>query len=192
MATTPKLPPPIRPRTLVADLDGYSWLTSDNRYRFTPMYRQHTLGGYSRKIEGWNVHKNTAWRPGGTEAPQWVIYMQTTQTLADLRALYTTPASKMPYVVADMDDGILRTAHTRADAIAWARTHLCAERLRPVGGVRGKTCWEYEDPDEGGSVFIMRADHAHLHGFDATQQPLYPHPHEPYRHVSRPAAKDSK
>ncbi|MFF7644156.1 hypothetical protein [Streptomyces canus] len=41
------------------------------------------------------------------------------------------------------------------------------------------------------SFFVLRADAAHRRGFDAAQQPQYPHPDDPYEQVARPNGKET-
>jgi hypothetical protein len=159
--------------------DGPGFVTSDHRYRFTPM------PAGANTPPGWNIERNTAWRPTGNATPRlWALYVQTFATFEELRNEYTTPESRMPWVVADMDEGILRTARNITTARTWAKSHLATTTLRLVSG-RDATCREYQEP-EGNSVFIMRADHAYQHGFDATQQPRYPYPDQPHTEVDRP------
>jgi len=59
------------------------------------------------------------------------------------------------WIVADMDDGVLRRAPTRRAGVTWALAHFGGLLLERHGY---SGCWEYlfGFPDEGGdSVFIV-------------------------------------
>lgn len=168
------LPPPIKPRTLkrAREFDGY--VTSDGRYEVRP-----ARFGSDGRVRFWMVKDTTdcSMPADGDVHPslEWV------------RQIYCAPGGKVPWLVADMDDGILRVEPTRKAAVAWAASHACAPlRERSHYG----SCYDYTfghpDEDANTCVFIMRADNAHWHGFDPVQQPLYPYPGDPHEQVDRP------
>jgi hypothetical protein len=148
-----KLPPPIKPRTLVRrknSIFGYDYFTSDGRYKITPYYADNRGGGHTARIDHYQVQDT---QTGKTiDVPR----------LDDVRLYYCTPINEMPWLVCDMDDGVMRIEPTYANAVEWRRSF-----------------------DDG--LFIVRADRAHLQGWDALQQPLYPYPDDPFERVDRPA-----
>lgn len=165
----PRLPEPIKPRTLKSDRTGRTdYVTNDGKYRIS------RYGLYS-----WNAERNY----GTKTSPDWRLVMQMRGTLEDVRREYCTPASRMPWLVCDMDEGVLRVAPTRKAARDWAE--LCAGApLRSMNHAKGSTCWEYAfgfpGEDSNTCFFVMRADNAHLHGCDAEQEPFYPYTDDPH------------
>jgi hypothetical protein len=189
------LPEAIKPRTLLRDPDGYGYTTSDHRYRLTPCYTQNTLGGRTARITGWNVERNEAWTPTPNPPAEWKHRLHVSWRLGDLRDLYCTTVDRMPWVVAHMDRGILRVAGSLRDARVWAEEYAGAP-LRDMRHAKGATAWDYAfghpDSDRNTCVSILRADHAHLHGWDATQQPFYPYPELPGERGPRGIAYDEE
>ncbi len=92
----------------------------------------------------------------------------------------------MTWIVADMDDGVLRRAPTRRTGVTWALAHF-GSLLLERHGYSG--CWEYlfgfPDEDSGDSVFIVRADCLARNGWDLEQVPLFPLVDDPHEHVDR-------
>lgn len=165
----PELPQPIKPRTLAIDRTGRAdFITSDGKYR---------ISRYG--LQAWNAERND----GTKDSPRWALAMQMRGTLDDMRQEYCTPASRMPWIVADMDMGVLRIAPTRKAARDWAERHAGAP-LRSMNHAKGSTCWDYSfgyrDEDSNECFSIMRADNARLHGFKAEQEPYYPYAEDPH------------
>ncbi|GAA1979312.1 hypothetical protein [Kitasatospora viridis] len=179
--TPRKLPPRIKPRALKRRKDslGFTYYrTSDGRYEITPMYAHRPRGGLTITIEQWRVEdlKN----PKAENR----FYGD----LDTVRHLLCTRTREMPWVVGDMDQGILHVAASRKAARDWAEDFACAP-LASRSHFEGSTCWDYRfnhpGEDGGTDVYIMRADHAHLHGFDAEQEPFYPYPDDPHEEGPR-------
>jgi len=178
-----QLPPPIKPRTLLRRANkifGYDYATSDGQYEITPQYADNRGGGHTPRIEQYRV-KDT--RTGKT------TYVPRIETV---RWLYCTPANEMPWLVHDVDEGVLRVEPTRQAAVDWASSLAEASKVleRHHYGTGG---YEYvlgdSDGDICGNFNIVRADLAHLGRIDATQQPLYPFPDDPFEQVDRPTPK---
>jgi hypothetical protein len=74
--------------------------------------------------------------------------------------------------------------------VDWLTAWACAPVLRRHHH-RGGTSYEYvlghTDEDDGTSAFVVRADHAHLHGWNPVQQPLFPWPDDAFTEHPRPA-----
>lgn len=178
-----KLPMPIKPRTLIRrknPIFGYDYVTSDGRYEATAQYADNRGGGYTARISRYRVvDKRTG------EVMYW-------ERLDDVRWLYCTPIAEMPWIVHDVDDGVLRVEPTRKAAVAWASSLAEATRVgnrHQYGTGRYEYVFTDSDGDICGNYGIIRADVAHLAGIDAVQQPLYPFPDEPFEMVDRPAPK---
>lgn len=176
MNTRP-LPPPIRPRALTAapGIGGYT--TTDGRYELRP-HRYGTPG----RVRMWSALDLRGQFPGGAAA-------QIFRTLDDFRAGYCAPGGAVPWLVADPDHGVMRVEPTRRDAAAWGERHCCAQ-VRTYFHAPGSSIYEYlfADPgDDPQALYVLRADHAHLHGWDPVQQPLYPYPDAPHEEADRPA-----
>lgn len=175
MADRP-LPPTIRPRVLAraATFDGF--VTTDGRYELRP-----DRYGTDRRVRMWTGTDTTGRHFPGTNS--------TTQLFTsrdDFRTQHCARDGKVPWLVCDMDDGVLRVEPTRSAAARWGATFTDSQTYRFT---LGSTCYEYEY-DDCTTLFIVRADNAHLHGFDPEQQPLYPFPDDPYEEVTRPGAED--
>lgn len=184
--TDPKLPPPVKPRTLLHARD-FGYVTSDGRYRFIPQYRPRPLGGRCSKIDGWVVHDSTPGpdgKPRGSRAYGW--------PLAEVRDLYCTPGDRMPWLVCDMDDGVVRVAASRRAAVAWCSA-LTGMPVLGRAHAAGSTCYDYTfgSADDCVGFFVVRADHAHRHGFVADQQPLYPYVNQPWQRGPRQVAREA-
>ncbi|MEU6362190.1 hypothetical protein [Streptomyces albidoflavus] len=151
MNTRP-LPPPIKPRVLkkAKTFDGY--VTSDGRYEARP-----ARYGTNRRVRFWEVTEPGKVPPSGP-APDPRLF----PSLEELRRALCAPGGKIPWLVCDMDDGVLRVEPTRAAAAEW-RT--------------------YFDDD----LFVVRADRAESQGWDPLQRPYYPHPDDPFERVDIPA-----
>lgn len=173
-----RLPPPIKPRTLVrmenddGSLKGY--VTSDGRYELSPFY-DHEVVTRGRGPRRWWVSDTVAKTPPST-----------CNSLTEFRKEHCTPVREMPWLVAGMDDGVLRVERNREAASRWAYSHAGApggRRLHTPGSFLYTHTYGWPGEDRGTTVFIVRADHAHHEGFDPLQQPLYPYPSRP--HVRR-------
>jgi hypothetical protein len=180
-----KLPPPIKPRTLVRrknPIHGYDYSTNDGRYEIYPIYKDRRYSGRSNVVDSWGIRDLHSGEKRATYYPR----------LEDIRLYYCTPVNEMPWIVHDVDDGVLRVEPTRKAAIAWASSLAEAtkvlERHRYASGG-----YEYvfgdSDGDVCGNYNIVRADLAYIAHIDATQQPLYPFPDDPFEQVDRPAPK---
>jgi hypothetical protein len=177
--STRKLPEPIKPRTLKRARDGYGYITTDGRYEVTPAYSPTLQRGSAARPSFWVVKDTT----GVQKAREY-------GDLRTVRELYCAPGGRVPWLVCDMDDGVMRVEPTRAAAVEWASSYACAP-LRERHHGKGSTCYDYvfghPGEDSTTSVFVMRADHASRHGFDPVQQPLHPFPDDPFEQVDRPA-----
>jgi hypothetical protein len=178
-----KLPEPIKPRTLLRrknPIFGYDYVTSDGRYEATAQYADNRGGGYTPRVSQYSVLDT---HTGETSyVPR----------LDDVRLYYCTPINEMPWLVHDVDDGVLRVAPTRQAAVEWASSLAEASKVlerHQYGTGRYEYVFTDSDGDICGNYGIVRADVAHLAGFDATQQPLYPFPDDPFEMVDRPAPK---
>jgi len=176
-----RLPPPVTPRALVRARDGHGYTTSDDRYLIRPRYAHNSGGGRAARVDGWTV---TDTRPRDGDDRVW-----THATLDRVRTLYCAPSGRVPWVVCDMDDGVLRVAATRRAAVDWLVEWACAPVLRRHHH-RGGTCYEYvlgrPGEDDGLSACVVRADRVHLHGWDPSEQPLFPWPDDPFTAHPRP------
>lgn len=174
-----RLPPPIKPRVLVRAGDGHSYVTSDDRYDVTPAYSPTPQRGSASRVSYWLVRD----RKGLTSPRDY-------PTLTDVREAYCAPDGRVPWLVCDMDAGVMRVEPTMRTAVAWAKSLACAP-VRKRSNYPGGDCYDYVfgHPGEDSStcVFIMRADVAHRHGFDPIQQPLCPFPDDPHEEVERTA-----
>jgi hypothetical protein len=180
-----QLPEPIKPRALHRrknPIHGFDYVTSDGRYEVYPLYKERPNGGTSNRIDTW-VLKDVR----NPEVPNRYYPL-----LDDIRRYHCAPDGKVPWLVADMDQGVLRVEPTRAAALEWfKRKHGCdrvAERKqygRHDYTYRLKTSGEYAT-----SADIVRADRFHRHGRDPLQQPLYPFPDAPYEYVARPGEEE--
>jgi hypothetical protein len=180
-----KMPQPIKPRTLMRTrnpVHGHDYTTSDGRYEIYPIYKDRRYGGRTSAVDSWGIrdlHDNKA-------HPKYY------PRLDDIRDYYCTPVNKMPWLVYDADEGVLRVEPTRQAAAAWASS--LAEATKVLERHRyGSGAYEYVFGDSGGDIcgnfIIIRADLAHITHYDATQQPLYPFPDDPFEQVDRPAPK---
>lgn len=159
--TDRKLPEPIKPRVLKRYRDGTGtkgYITTDGRYLFLPadggfvVLDAHTRGGVAGV------------RP-----------------LAEHRARFCAPGGKVPWLVCDMDDGIVRVEPTRADAVRWVCDHKGARVLgrEPVGDGWYNYRIGYSREDYA-VVWVARADVVHWQGFDPEQEPWFPYPDAPH------------
>ncbi|MFD7835677.1 hypothetical protein [Streptomyces sp. NPDC059761] len=165
-------PRTIRPRALkrATAFDGY--ITSDGRYEARP-----ARFGTDGRVRFWNV--TDLRNPPADGKPAHYT------DLKQIRTQLCAPNNKVPWLVCDMDQGVLRVGLTRNEVVSWAAIHFDAGTYRFEAG---SSCYEYffEDGDGGTSVFVVKADSAHLHGFNPEQQPLFPFPDDPYEEVARP------
>jgi hypothetical protein len=93
------------------------------------------------------------------------------------------------WFVLDMDDGVLRRAATRKQAVSW----LCGLHLteRVISrNTSGPGDYEYivgNDPEDSGQAWVIHgSDRVAAHGWNPDQQPLYPDADFPYDRVDRP------
>lgn len=168
-----ELPTPIKPRKLRRLPDG-TYLTSDYAYKITPR----VVGS---KLTIWEV--NTDGRTSGV----W-RFVEELSNLRAVRQAYCAPGGVVPWLVGDMDEGLLRVESSRVAAVKWAESHMAA----PVWKCHSSgTCYDYtfgaDANDAEGPLFVLRADNAWRHGFDAEQQPMYPYPGHPHETGPRAA-----
>jgi hypothetical protein len=152
------LPEPIKPRALQRRKNpvyGYDYSTSDGRYEVYPLYRDRTNGGRTNKVDSWVIKD--------LQDPEWTRYYP---LLDDIRRYYCAPGGKVPWLVCDMDEGVLRVEPSMRAAAKWA-TYF----------------------NDG--LFIVRADRAHYQGYNPVQQPLYPYPDDPFEKVDRPTSEEA-
>ncbi|MGW9069237.1 hypothetical protein ACWGQT_07305 [Streptomyces yangpuensis] len=165
------LPRTIRPRVLkrTKGVDGY--VTSDGRYEVLP-----ARFGVDRRVRFWTARDLRD--SSGSEPRQY-------PDLDAVRSALCAPYGKVPWLVCDMDQGVLRVEPTRNEAVRWAAIFFDADEWRHS---RGGICHEYFFGPENDyeSVFIVQADNAHRGGFDPEQQPLHPFADDPYEEVARP------
>lgn len=171
-----RLPEPIKPRKLVRrrnPIHGFDYFTSDGRYEVYPIYKDRRYGGRSNVVDSWGIRDLRSGEKRAKYYPR----------LEDIRLYYCAPDGKVPWLVCDMDDGVLRVAESMKAAVEWAASHACAP-VRERSHGKGSTCYDYvfghPGEDSNTCVFIMRADHAVKHGFDPVQQPFYPYPDDPH------------
>lgn len=92
----------------------------------------------------------------------------------------------IPWLVCDMDNGVLRSEPTRRAARQWCLDHALADRVRQRH-YYGNHCYDYvvgtADPYEGDDFFVGRADQVARHGYDPQQPPRYPDPDRPHEPV---------
>jgi hypothetical protein len=175
-----KLPQPIKPRTLKRASHGY--VTTDGRYEITPAYSPTLQRGSASRPSYWVVKDTT----GKQEERDYL-------TLDVVREYYCAPGGKVPWLVCDMDQGVMRVEPSMRAAVAWARSHACAP-VRERRNYPGSECYDYvfRNPGEDSNTcfFIMRADVAHRHDFDPVQEPWYPYTDEPHESGPRALATD--
>ena len=96
-----------------------------------------------------------------------------------------------PWLVLDMDKGLLRREPTRKAALAWWMNNqgtacvIKRHKYRP-GAYEYVTGWKGERHDSCGGVFIERVDAARAGEWDVDQEPLYPDRDRPFHSVDRP------
>lgn len=98
----------------------------------------------------------------------------------------------IPWLVCDMDEGVLRREPTRKAALRWSMNHLCASRvLERYAYGRGSYDYLLGDGggDSAGGVSIVRADVAARSGWKPDQAALYPVAGDPFEEVARPAGE---
>ncbi|GBQ04364.1 hypothetical protein SSP531S_58580 [Streptomyces spongiicola] len=177
-----ELPPPIKPRTLRRSRDAYGYVTSDGRYRVTPAYAPTLQRGSASRPTDWIVKDLT----GAEESRSYGL-------LSLVRKYLCAPGGKVPWLVCDMDEGVMRVESSMRAAAAWASSYACAP-VRERRSYPGGDCYDYvfgfPGEDDNTCVFIMRADVAHRHGFNPVQQPRYPYPAAPDERVRRPDETD--
>ncbi|MEV8344491.1 hypothetical protein [Streptomyces niveus] len=179
---TRALPPAIKPRTLRRAHDGYGYVTTDDRYTVTPVYAPTLQRGSASRPTDWIVKDRT-----GVQEP--CSY----GLLSRVREFLCAPGGKVPWLVCDMDEGVMRVEPSMRAAVAWAASLACApvrERRSSSGGDVYDYVFGHPGEDGNTCVFIMRADAAHRHGFDPVQQPQYPFPDAPDERVRRPDETD--
>ncbi|MCX4799642.1 hypothetical protein OG497_37945 [Streptomyces sp. NBC_01242] len=164
------LPPPIKPRTLKRA--SYGYVTTDNRFEITPAYSPTLQRGSASRPSYWIVKDTT-----GKQKDRDYL------TLDVVREHYCAPGGKVPWLVCDMDDGVVRVEPSRAAAVKWACLHNDGKVISR--DPQGEGWYDYAigpDRDDAVGVWIARADVVHRHGFDPAQEPWYPYldaPHEP-------------
>lgn len=181
MAARRALPPPIRPRSLRRDRNGYGYTTSDGRYLVFPLFEDNPRGGRTGRVRSWAIED--------LRNPNCNDRTRTYATLERIREFYCAPDGAVPWLVAGMDEGVLRVAPTRSAAVAWASRLAEAPvltRTHAPGGTIYTYFFGHGNEDDGVSLLLMRADHAHFHGFDPLQQPRYPFPDAPFENAKRP------
>ncbi|MFI1532135.1 hypothetical protein [Streptomyces griseus] len=177
----PPLPAPIRPRVLVRSRDGFGYVTSDGRYRIRPVYAPTLQRGSAARPTDWIVADTT-----GKEA-SW-----SRLELRDVREALCAPGG-IPWLVCGMDEGVLRVEPSMRAAVRWARSNAGApvrSRSASPGGGSYDYVLGHRGEDTVTSVFVMRADVAHRHGFDPVQQPRFPYPDDPHEMVRRAGESD--
>ncbi|MFE6000403.1 hypothetical protein ACFQ6C_26640 [Streptomyces sp. NPDC056454] len=178
--TMRRLPPPIKPRRLIRAKDGYTYVTSDDRYTVVPAYSPTLQGGSASRPSYWVVKDRSA-REATREY----------RTLTLVRELLCAPHGYVPWLVCDLDAGIVRVESSRADAVRWARTH---HRGRTIGRDIVADGWfSYRigvSPTQYDEVWVGRADVVHRQGFDPVQEPLYPYPDSPNEQGPRALARN--
>lgn len=180
-----RLPEPIKPRALRRrknPIHGFDYFTSDGRYEVYPLYKDRRYGGRSNVVDSWGIRDLRDNKQRARYYPR----------LEDIREYYCAPGGKVPWLVHDMDEGVLRVEPTRQAAVAWASLLAEAARVKErhqYGDGRYEYVLADSDGDVCGNYLIVRADVAHLGGIDPVQQPLYPFPDDPFEQVDRPAPK---
>jgi hypothetical protein len=166
--TTRELPLPIKPRAMKRHRNGTGsteYVTSDGWLKFTARYHGSQLLGFTTE---------TLRAP---ELPQ----KHGIRRLEQLRDMYCAPDGNVPWLVCDMDDGIVRAESSRAAIVEWACNHHLGKVISRTGD--GNSWYEYQIGDsreDSTMVWICRADEIHWHGFDPVQEPWYPYPDEPH------------
>ena len=178
------LPPSIKPRVLKRrrnPASGWDYVTSDGRYEITPQYAGTPNGGNTPRICRWAVKDLRAKDPNHDTA-----YLP---SLNRIRESYCAPTQWVPWLVCDMDEGVMRVAASRKNAVSWAKAFTCGQVLGR-SHFPGSDCYDYQfgvkGEESGNTFFVMPADAAHRHGFDPVQQPRCPYPDAPYERVRRP------
>ncbi|MFD8656506.1 hypothetical protein, partial [Streptomyces mirabilis] len=150
--STPTLPPPIKPRTLKRARHGY--VTTDGRFEITPAYSPTLQRGSASRPSYWVVKDTT----GQQEERDYL-------TLDIVREYYCAPGGKVPWLVCDMDRGIVRVEPTRAAAVEWACHHNDGKVINRESG--GEAWYDYRigyDREDCSTIWIARADVVHRHG----------------------------
>lgn len=174
------LPAPIKPRRLVRDLVSGGYSTSDDTYCLDRAYAPSLRGG-SISRGHWIA---TDIRTGKSFE---VV------DLDRFRELYCAPGGRVPWLVLDMDQGVVRVEPTRAAAVEWARHQYDGRVINREHS--GEAWYEYfigYSRDDCSSVWIARADIVHRHGFNAEQEPWYPYPDAPHDLGPRAARADEE
>ncbi|THA72496.1 hypothetical protein E6R60_26565 [Streptomyces sp. A0642] len=172
-----RLPPPIKPRVLKRrrnPIFGFDYYTSDGRYQVTPRYADTPNGGRTARVDRYQVTDLRVADPARSTRDH--------HSLDDVRESYCS--RYVPWLVCDMDMGVLRVASSRKEAVGWASIYAGSPVTTRHPFVPGSNCYEYDF--DGTGLFIMAADVAHRHGLDPVQQPLFPYPNDPYEEVDRP------
>ena len=166
-----KLPEPIKPRALRRKkhpIHGFDYFTSDGRYEVYPIYKDRRYGGRSSVVDSWGIRDLRSDEKSAQYYPR----------LEDVREYYCAPDGKVPWLVCDMDDGIVRVEPSRAAAVKWACSRQLSNRI--ISRKRtGEGWYDYrigDSPDDSAEVWIARSDVVHWHGFDPVQEPWYPYP----------------
>jgi hypothetical protein len=168
-----KPPEPIKPRRLLRRpnaIYGSDYFTSDGRYEVYPLYKDRPNGGRTNKVDQWVIKD--------LKDPEWTRYYP---LLDDIRRYYCAPDGNVPWLVCDMDDGIVRAELSRAAIVEWACNHHMGKVISRTGD--GNSWYEYQIGDsreDSTMVWICRADEIHWHGFDPVQEPWYPYPDDPH------------
>lgn len=92
-----------------------------------------------------------------------------------------------PWLVLDMDDGLLRRERTRKAAVEWLLDHCDAPQVVSRDDYRsGAYGYHVGTKDDTTSAFIEHERAAPQGGWDVTQAALYPHEDAPHEYVPRP------
>lgn len=160
---------------------GFDYFTSDGRYKASPMYAHARYGGRTPRIEQWALRD--------LQNPETRVRYY--PRLDDIRLYYCAPDGKVPWLVCDMDDGVLRVEPDRAAAARWGSIYAGDSEWRFRRTAAGSyECFYGPRSEESASLFIMRGDVAHHAGFDPLQQPLHPFPDDPFEQVDRPVVAE--
>ncbi|WP_428957862.1 hypothetical protein [Streptomyces sp. cg35] len=169
--TEPVLPKPIKPRVLKKTHGEDGYRTTDGRYMVLPQRY-----GVDRRVRFWKAIDLTVPREDPRRSRDFV-------DLDAVRRTLCAPGNRVPWLVCDMDQGVMHVAESRRAAVAWAASHADAP-VRQREHAKGSTCYDYTfgfpGEDSNTCLFVMRADHAARHRFDPVQEPWFPyadHPH---------------
>lgn len=90
------------------------------------------------------------------------------------------------WLVADVDEGVLRRCRTRREAVRWMMGLFEATKvLQRIQNGPGFYEYFVSTADEtwcGDEAYVMRVDVAKAHGFDPDAPARYPHVDDPYEY----------